>query len=224
MKQTVTAALEADDYETVLTLALQSRKVLSVLVRLAYDKETLVGWRAINAIGKVASVFVRSNYDFLRETIRKLLWSLSDESGGIGWAAPEILGEIVSADPVKMADIVPLIVEVYFIEEKVFRPGVLYALKRIAETSPESVSPFQYIILNGLCEQDPLARIYALKLTELLNVQITPENRERIKDHIRNLTQDRSEAWVYRNGGFDGLEVGQFAKQIENICFPPNNK
>ncbi len=224
MKQAVTAALEAEDYETVLTLALQSRKVLSVLVRLAYDKETLIGWRAINAIGKVASVFVKSNYDFLRETIRKLLWSLSDESGGIGWAAPEILGEIVSADPVKMADIVPLIVDVYSIEEKVFRPGVLYALKRIAETSPESASPFQHLILAGLCEKDPLARIYALELAELLNPQITPENRERIKNQVVNLVKDRSEAWVYRNGGFDGLEVGQFARHIEKTYSVPINK
>ncbi len=224
MKQAVTAALEAEDYEAVLTLALRSRNVLSVLVRLAYDKETLVSWRAINAIGKVASVFVKSNYDFLRETIRKLLWSLSDESGGIGWAAPEILGEIVSADPVKMADIIPLIADVYSIEEKVFRPGVLYALKRIAEASPESVIPFEHIILDGLCEQDPLTRIYALELIELLSPHIASENREGIKDKVRNLAQDRSEAWVYRNGGFDGVEVGEFARHIEGTCFNPINK
>ena len=224
MKQAVTAALEEDDHETVLTLAFQSRKVFSVLVRLAYDKETLVGWRAIKAIGKIASVYVRSNYDFLRETIRKLLWSLSDESGGIGWSAPEILGEIVSADPVKMADVVPLIVDVYSIEEKVFRPGVLYALRRIAETSPESASPFQHLILAGLCEQEPLARIYALELTGLLDAHINLAHRERIKDQVRNLVQDRSEAWVYRNGGFDALEVGQLAKSIEEKCFYPNKQ
>jgi hypothetical protein len=155
MKQAIVDALDANDFETVLTLALQNRKALSVLVRLSYDKDTLAGWRAIIAIGRVASVFVRNNYDFLRETVRKLLWSLSDESGGIGWSAPEILGEIVSADPKKMADIVPLIAEVYTIEEQVFRPGVLYALKRIAEASPEAVSPFQKLVVDGLSEQDP---------------------------------------------------------------------
>ncbi len=214
MKQAVTAALEAEDYETILTLAFQSRKILSVLIRLAYEKETLTGWRAINAIGKVASVFVRSNYDFLRETIRKLLWSLSDESGGIGWAAPEILGEIVSADPEKLSDIIPLITEVYYIEEKVFRPGVLYALKRIAETNPGSVVPYQNVVMDGLGDQEPLARLYALNLVDLLNAYILPENRERMRSAIRGLLQDKSEAWVYRNGGFDDVVVGDYAKEV----------
>ncbi len=221
IKQAVTSALEADDFEKVLTLALQSRKVLSVLIRLAYEKETLVGWRAIKAIGKIASVFVSSNYDFLRETIRKLLWSLSDESGGIGWSAPEILGEIVSADPEKMSDIIPLITEVYYIEEKVFRPGVLYALKRIAETSPRPVVTFQQVILDGLVEQDPLARLYALDLAGLLHSHILPENRERFRNSIRDLVQDRAEAWVYRNGGFDDVVVGDHAKDIQKRYFEP---
>jgi hypothetical protein len=57
-------------------------------------------------------------------------WSLSDESGGIGWSAPELIGEIVCADPRRFADIVPLIADVYAIEEDVFRPGVLYAFSR----------------------------------------------------------------------------------------------
>ncbi len=216
MKKAVTAALEAEDYETVLTLALQSRKILSVLVRLAYEKETLVGWRAIKAIGRVASVFVNSNYDFLRETIRKLLWSLSDESGGIGWAAPEILGEIVCADPKKMHDIIPLITEVYYIEEKVFRPGVLYALKRIAESDPGAVTPFQDVVMEGLGDQEPLARLYALELVGLLNPYILPENRERIRNSIESLLQDRSEAWIFNNGGFQGVVVGEYAVDIKN--------
>jgi hypothetical protein len=219
MKQAVTAALEAEDYEKILTLAYQSRKILSVLIRLAYEKETLTGWRAISAIGKVASVFVRSNYDFLREMIRKLLWSLSDESGGIGWAAPEILGEIVRADPEKMSDIIPLITEVYYIEEKVFRPGVLYALKRIAETSSGSIVPFQHVIMDGLCEQEPLARLYALELVGLLNSHILPENRESVRDSIKVLLQDRSEVWIFKNGMFEDVVVGDYAKEIQDRCF-----
>ncbi len=164
LKQTLVNALEANDYEAVRTLALQSRKVFSVLVRLAYDKTTLIGWRSIRATGHVATLYVKNNYTFLRDAIRKLLWSLSDESGGIGWSAPEILGEIVSADPVKMSDVIPLIADIFSIDERVFRPGVLYALKRISEIQPESVVPFVRLAIRGLVEDDPSARIYALEL------------------------------------------------------------
>ncbi len=152
MKQTIVTALESNEFETVHRLTLMSRKVLSVLVRLAYDKETLVGWRAIIATGHAASVLVRNNYDFLRETVRRLLWSLTDESGGIGWSAPELLGEIASADPKRFCDIVPLIAEVFSIEEAVFRPGVLYAFKRIADSHPDMINPYQEIIQRGLSE------------------------------------------------------------------------
>jgi hypothetical protein len=214
MKQAIVDALDANDFETVLTLALQNRKALSVLVRLAYDKDTLTGWRAIIAVGRVASVFVRNNYDFLRETARKLLWSLSDESGGIGWSAPEMLGEIVSADPKRFADVIPLIAEVYTIEEQVFRPGVLYALKRIAETSPETVRPFQMLIVRGLSEQDPLSRIYSLELVRMLKDKFIAENLAAIKDRLEDLRQDRAEAWVYSRECFECIEVGNLASEI----------
>jgi len=214
MKQAAVAALEAEDFETILTLALRDRKVLSVLVRLAYDKDSLIGRRAIIAIGRVASVFVRSNYVFLRETVRKLLWSLSDESGGIGWSAPEMLGEIVSADPNKFSDVMPLIAEVYSIEEKVFRSGVLYAFRKIAEVSPETVSPFQMLIVDGLSEQDPLSKVYSLELVRMLKDRLIPENMKAAKDQVGRLRHDRTEAWVYRNGGFESIEVGELANEV----------
>jgi len=214
MKQFSVAALEKNDLETVLTLALQDRKVLSVLVRLAYEKETLIGWRAIIAVGRVAGLFVRDQYDFLRETVRKLLWSLSDESGGIGWSAPEMLGEIVSADPKRLADIVPLIAQVYSIEEAVFRPGVLYALKRIAETDRAAVRPFQMLVVHGLSEQDPLSRVHALELARILKNEFIPENLEAARRKVLDLRNDRTEAWVYKKDGFTPMEVGELAEEV----------
>jgi hypothetical protein len=214
IKAAAVAALEANDIETIAKLALQSRKVLSVLVRLAYDKETLVGWRAIVATGRVASVVIRNDYEFLRETVRKLLWSLTDESGGIGWSAPELLGEIVSADLKRFSDIVPMIAEVFCIEEAVFRPGVLYAFRRIAESDPKIISPYQNLILRGLSEQDPVARIHALELVRALGERTDPENLESITNKVKNMLQDHAEAWLYRNAGFVSIEVGETAQII----------
>jgi hypothetical protein len=216
MKQAVVTALESNEFETVHRLTLMSRKVLSVLVRLAYDKETLVGWRAIIATGEAASVLVRNNYDFLRETVRKLLWSLTDESGGIGWSAPELLGEIVSADPKRFCDIVPLIAEVFSIEEAVFRPGVLYAFKRIAESHPEMINPYQEIIQRGLSEEDPMARIRALELILSLKERLGAGNFNAVASRIHGLMQDRAEVWLYRNGGFTSIEVRELAREVHS--------
>jgi hypothetical protein len=220
IKRTIQQALERNDLDAVVSLVQQHRRALSQLVRTAYDKDTLAGWRAIKAIGRVAKALVKTDDEFLRVTVRKLLWSLSDESGGIGWAAPEILGEIVSADPKKFSDIIPLIAEVYEIEEKVFRPGVVYALMRIAETDPELVLNYQKIIIRSLVDNDPLIRIFVLDLIKLLwpvackNKLWSKEYQEKIKLAINNLKNDKKVVWSYQNNSFIDREVGYTANII----------
>jgi hypothetical protein len=212
LKKTVHLALETNDLDAVVTLAQQNRRVVSLLVRLAYDKDTLIGWRAIKAMGLSAKAIIGNDYDFLRETCRKLLWSLSDESGGIGWAAPEILGEIVSADPVRFSDIIPLIAEVYDVEEKVFRPGVLYAMGRIAEVSPDMVMPFKVLIRRAISQADPLSRVFAIDLLKTLKSGLSDDELEELKKIIQNLLSDHSEAWVYKNDGFAGIGIAEYAQ------------
>ncbi len=205
IKRTIQHALEQNDLEKIASLARRNRRVISTLIRMAYDKETLTGWRAIKAIGRAARALVKTDEEFLRITVRKLLWSLSDESGGIGWSAPEILGEIVSADPEKFSDIIPLIAEVYEVEERVFRPGIVYALARIAEIAPERVAGYQKVIILSLTDKEPLVKINALKLVELLWGVICKKNiwtleyRNRLSKVIANLENDHGVAWVYSN-------------------------
>ncbi len=229
LKKKIQDALESNDLDTVVSLVNENRRALAILVRISYDKDTLAGWRAIKAVGLAAKELVKTDYEFLREAVRKLLWSLSDESGGIGWSAPELLGEIVSADPTRFSDIVPLIAQVYEIEEEVFRPGVVYALVRIAETDPERVAFYQKIILMSLAEKNPLINIYGLELLECVWQTAVQENlwsheyRSRIESIISSISSKHGVAWIYRNNDFIGLQVGEKAEnmreKISNIKF-----
>lgn len=220
LKKTIQYALEANDLNTVAALAKENRKALSLLVRLAYDKETLVGWRAIKAVGLAARQLIKTDYEYLRETARKLLWSLSDESGGIGWAAPELLGEIVSADPRRFSDVIPLIASAFDVEEEVFRPGVVYALSRIAETAPEAAASYQKIISLSLADKDPLLKIYALEFVRGLWSAARAGNlwsgeyRDRVRSLAEHLMSDRGEAWVYKGDGFENVQVGERAEEV----------
>jgi HEAT repeat protein len=222
MKKFIHHALEMNDLDAVVLLVQKERKALSLLIRMAYDKETLVGWRAIKAVGRIANVLVKTEHEFLRIAVRRLLWSLSDESGGIGWAAPELLGEIVQSDPEGFADIIPLIAEVYNIEEQTFRPGVVYALARIAEVSPEMIASFQKIIVRSLVDTNPLIRIYALNLIGLLWPVVCNKNlwsmdyKKKIEKLVNNLKIDNKVAWIYQNNGFIDIEVGEHASILVN--------
>lgn len=216
LKQTVMAALEKNDLDAVRELARENRRVLSTLIRMAYDKTTLTGWRAIKAVGVVSSDYVKTDYGYLRDTIRKLLWSLSDESGGIGWSAPEMLGEIVSADPVKFGDVVPLIAGVFDIEEETFRPGILYALKRIAESRPEAVLGHIDLVERGLREKDPLMKIYALQLAAAMRCISDRYDRNKMNSLIEELGKDKTIAWIYGADNFIEMEVGRLAINTAN--------
>jgi HEAT repeat protein len=206
--------MESNDLEAIVSLARSDRKIVSLLVRLAFDKETLVGWRAIKAVGLIAREIVATDVEFLRETCRKLLWSLSDESGGIGWAAPELLGEIVSSDPKRFADIVPLIAQVYDVEEDVFRSGVLYALSLIGEKAPELVLRHADVVLKGLSEANPLARVFALQALLPLLPFLGGSFLDEVKNAVQKLASDTAETWVYEGDNFITVDVGQEARDV----------
>jgi len=222
LKKNMLHALERNDLDVVAGLALKSRHALSQLIRISYDKETLVGWRAIKSIGLAARSLAHTDDETLRITIRKLLWSLSDESGGIGWSAPEILGEIVSADPEKFSYAIPLIVEVFGIEERVFRPGVVYALKRIGEVAPERVAVFQELIAAALLDRDPLVKVYALELVEMLldsekNTNIWSDQYiENMSISINKSKNAREVVWVYKDTAFIDIQVGEKSTIVAN--------
>jgi hypothetical protein len=214
LKDKIRTALEANDLGSVAALAKDNRKVLNQLIRMAYDKETLVGWRAIKAFGLAAKELVTTDYEYLREMVRKLLWSLNDESGGIGWSAPEILGEIVSADPDRFRDIIPLIAEVYGIEEVIFRPGVMYALNRIAEAKAELVLHHKDLLVRALSDGDPLVRAYALKLVEKMKGLLSRDELSEINKLAKSLSEDASEVWIYIDNYFLNVQIKELFKAI----------
>jgi hypothetical protein len=46
-------------------------------------------------MGEVMAHLADKDMESARVIMRRLMWSLNDESGGIGWGAPEAMGEIV---------------------------------------------------------------------------------------------------------------------------------
>ncbi len=220
LKKITQNALEKNDVDALVERICQERLSLIPLIRFAYDKDTLVGWRAIKAVGRVARAISGTDHEVLRVTARKLLWSLSDESGSIGWSAPELLGEIVSADPHAFADIIPLIVEVYGIEERTFRPGVVYALSRIAETAPKIAARYQDIVINALDDIDPLVRVYGIELAGIILPKALEDGLwsieycKKVYIALDNLKNDDKVVWLYKNNGFIDVQVGDMSSSV----------
>jgi hypothetical protein len=57
--------------------------------------EELVRWHAISLFGQVVPRLADGDMEAARIVMRRFLWSLNDESAGIGWGAPEAMAEIM---------------------------------------------------------------------------------------------------------------------------------
>lgn len=58
-----------------------------------------VRWNAVRCFGWLVSGIAEREPEAARIVMRRFLWSLNDESGGIGWGAPEAMAEIMCHSP-----------------------------------------------------------------------------------------------------------------------------
>lgn len=131
MKADLRRLLQDGDLAAIAAWAGRQRRVLSYLTALTYDPDPQVAGRAIEAFGLAASAISEVDPEFVRGHLRRLFWLLNDESGGIGWRAPELIGEVLRRQPHRFAE---------------FIPNLLWLLDMETEDAPR----FQASILRGI--------------------------------------------------------------------------
>ncbi len=137
----------------------ESRDPLGGLFSLTYDRDDLTRWRAIEAIGLAGAQLAKSDVEKIRNFIRRLLWSMNDESGGVGWHAPEAIGELLFRIPSLIEQYGKLLPQ--FLTEPPFAVGAHFAIARIAPLSDELISERSGTLHRSLGNEIPLIRAYA---------------------------------------------------------------
>lgn len=136
--------------------------VLSNLVSLTFDAEPLIVWRAIEALGVVADRIAEEDPAYVRNCLRRLHWSLSDESGAICWHAPEAIAEIVRRRPALFTDYVPIVVSLLRSLEPEdlvrFRAGILWGIGRLGSVAIREVDAVLPLIGACLTDRDSQVR------------------------------------------------------------------
>lgn len=165
MKSQLREWLAEAEFQRIIDIALEQGRIVNTLISLTYDADPLIHWRALDAIGRCAEHFCSSRTEALRNLLRRLFWQMTDESGAMGWHAPEAIGEIIRADPHAFADFIPMTVSLLDLEPEDlprFLPGTLYALGRIGEKTPDSVKGALPGILAALTEKGTQTRAMAV--------------------------------------------------------------
>jgi len=168
-------ALEKADYIAIARRAASDKRVLSQLFSLTYVADDRIGWRAVKALGLVAAQVAKRDAEFVRGILRRLMWSLNDESGGIGWRSPQAMGAIVAQHPRLFAEFVPIVVSLFDLDETYLHPGVLWAIGHIAEQDADCVRFALPHVLTCLADPDSETRgIAAWCLGRLGEPQVSP--------------------------------------------------
>jgi len=202
-KKEIRRLLEQKDFSALEKLP-SIEKNISILISLSYDKQSALSWRAIEAIGLLTAALAKTNPDRIRNIVGRLLWMIRDESGGIGWSVPEILGEIVRNNPVLCQDIAPIIAS--FHDEKMLTPGVLRAMGRVGRINDETIRYAVPIIRSYLDADDPVVRGLAVNAA----AEMGDTDSLMLLDGIK---QDSREISLYEDGELVKTTVGRLSAE-----------
>ena len=203
-KKNILSLLESRDLQEITRLKASPFKIINNLISLSYDKKSIIAWRAIEAVGLFTGEMAKEDSEFVRNIVGRLLWMIRDESGGIGWSVPEMLGEIVKNNPVLCADIAPIVVSFY--EELMLATGVLWAAGSMGNLSKETIEGAVPLIRPFLKSSEAVQRGYAVRALGVLGASDS-------KSDIKNLVNDDSLIPVYHNGELQEKTVGDIATE-----------
>jgi hypothetical protein len=203
-KKEVIHLLKEQQYDELLRQSRNQKKILSILVSLSYDKHDPLSWRAIESIGLITREISKSDPELVRNFAGRMLWMIRDESGGIGWSSPEILGEIVRNNPVLYTDIAPVIVS--FHEEKMLTAGVLWAIGRIGKSNTEMVNYAVPHVITYLQSEDPVIRGSAAHALGEIGTSDMAAELEQLKSDVSLIS-------FYEDGDLQRKTVGDITKE-----------
>jgi hypothetical protein len=155
---------------------LPPRQVVNPLLSFIQSGNEKIKWGAVKAMGRVVGELADRDPEAARVIMRRLMWTLNDESGGIGWGSPEAMGEILAAHRGLAQEYAHLLLsyareDENYLENEGLQRGVLWAIGRLAEKRPEMVRGFSASLMPYLESRDGAIRGLAARLMGLLQVK-----------------------------------------------------
>lgn len=183
--------------------------------------QEIVRWHAVSSFGMIVQKIAGGNLEDGRVIMRRFLWMLNDESGGIGWTVPEAMGEVMAVtEPLAqeyghmlvsytLDDGPELFQDGNFLEMVELQRGVLWGLYRMA--------PHHKALLldRGVAKNlayfldsaDVQVRGMACLLCSILELSQSGQR-------LSKLCQDRGSFRVYLDGQFSNYRIADVARTV----------
>lgn len=99
IRQRLAALLDADDFHPAMheLHAWPRQRLLSALLASLCQGDERRKGRVVSVMGLLTAELAEEDMEEARELMRRLMWSLNEESGSSGWGAPEAMAEIMAS-------------------------------------------------------------------------------------------------------------------------------
>jgi hypothetical protein len=217
LKEKIRKLLQQQDIESGLAEigGMPARKAVNPLFSFLCSPDELLKWRAVMAMGEVVDRLADTDMESARVIMRRCMWQLNDESGGIGWGCPEAMGEIMARNE-NLADEFWCILISYirpdgnFLEHEALQRGVLWGVGRLAHARPRLLKGSGDYLYPYLQAKDPFLRgLSAWAAGALRN--------EKTETLLARLTGDNAELSIFFDGHLVRCAVGELAKKALGI-------
>ncbi len=169
LRKLVRSLLESPDFEEALRkIDIAPKKMINPLLCFLFETGEVIRWRAVRGVGITVSAIAEKALEPARTIMRRLIWSLNDESGGIGWGAPEAMGEIMAENEALAREYYRILVSYIdengnLLENDELERGVMWGIDRLAQKRPELLREWTGPLLAQLNSPDPVKRGLALR-------------------------------------------------------------
>lgn len=200
------------------------RKLLNPLFSTLCHNDEKVRWHGISCFGKLIPEIGRENFEDARVIMRRFLWSLNDESGGIGWGAPEAMSEImVNDDRIRLEYLHMLLSYMRedgeeewqhgnYLELPMLQRGLLWGIGRLCDKYPKEMKKqgVEDDLSQYLRSEDEQVRELALLALASLGVK-----RASIENSLLTLIENSSRSLrIYKDGVFQSISSSQIISSL----------
>lgn len=190
-----------------------------------YRAEEELRWHGVTLFGEVLTRLASKDMEAARIVMRRFIWSLNDESGGIGWGAPETMAEGIYHHDRLCEEYLHMLISYMrpdgplihqdgnFLELPALQRGLLWGIGRVAEKRAPLLIEKGVIqdLFPYLESDDAIVRGFAARGLGLLGAT-------EAWDGLQPLLSDESSVRFYHDGSFTDMTVALFAKNsLEQI-------
>ena len=211
IKQQVRRLLDRGSHLPERWRTLPVRKAINAVFPYLYSTDPHLKWGAVQALGVLVARLADDDLEAARNVVRRLIWNLNDESGGIGWGSAEAMGEILANHAVLRGEYLQILLaytrkDGNLLEHDGLLSGALWGLGQVARASAELLSGAAGYLALHLQSNNAMVRAVTVRLLGLLG-----DNG--VRGQLQQLENDGEEVMLFEEGGLRTVRIRELAAE-----------